>query len=334
MSKHILVALPLTEAQRATLQGAAPDARFEFTTLETVTPEQVRRADVIMGNVPVEMIRQNHHLEWFQSNFAGPDVYLEPGVLPDGCVVSNATGAYGMAISEWMLGMWLGLLKDLFLYRDRQNRHVWDAIERPVRGVDGARVLCVGMGDIGSSFARRAHLLGAQVVGVRRHAHPETPCPDYCLRVVGQAELDRELPQADLVALSLPGTPETEGMFDAARLALCKPGAILMNVGRGTAVDSDALVEAIRNGPLYGAALDVTSPEPLPPEHPLWSMDTVLITPHISGRFSLPRTLDNIVEIFAHNLKRYMAGEPVDNQVSRVTHYVSGEMAGHRLRCE
>lgn len=334
MSKQILVALPVTEAHRATLTAAAPEAKFDFATGETATAEQIRRADVIMGNVPVELIRQNHHLEWFQSNFAGPDVYLAPGVLPGDCVVTNATGAYGMAISEWMLGMWLGLLKDLFLYRDRQNRREWDAIERPVRGIDGARVLCVGMGDIGSSFARRAHLLGAQVVGVRRHAHPESPCPAYCLRVVGQAELDRELPQADLVALSLPGTPETEGMFDAARLARCKPGAILINVGRGSAVDSDALVQAIRNGPLYGAALDVTSPEPLPPEHPLWEMPTVLITPHISGRFSLPRTLDNIVEIFAHNLKRYTAGQPLDNQVSRVTHYVSGDTAGQRLRCE
>ena len=221
MEKHILVALPLSEAQRETIRQAAPRFAYRFTTQETVTLEEILWADAVLGNVPVDLIRQNTHLAWFQSNFAGPDPYLEPGVLPENCLVTNATGAYGLAISEWMLGMWLALAKDLVLYRDRQHRHEWNAIERPVRSIAGARVLCVGLGDIGASFARRAHLLGAQVVGVRRHPGE---CPDYCLRVVGIDHLDEELPQADLVALSLPGTPETAGLFDAARLARCKPG--------------------------------------------------------------------------------------------------------------
>ena len=172
---------------------------------------------------------------------------------------------------------------------------------------------------------------GAEVVGVRRHA---ASCPPYCLRVVGTDKLDEELPDADLIALSLPGTPETDHLFSAARLARCKPGAILINVGRGTAVDSDALAAAIQNGPLYGAALDVTDPEPLPPEHPLWGLETVLITPHISGRFSLPRTLENIVGIFTHNLRRYATGQTLDNQMSRTTHYVSADTPGQRLVCE
>ena len=105
-------------------------------------------------------------------------------------------------------------------------------------------------------------------------------------------------------------------------------------MGRGTAVDSDALAAAIESGALYGAALDVTDPEPLPPEHPLWRLDTVLITPHISGRFSLPRTLENIVGIFAHNLRRFASGQTLDNQMSRRTRYVSAEMPGRRLTCE
>lgn len=328
--KRILVALPLSEEQQNRLRHAAPEAELKF----SAQPEEadILWADVIMGNVPVESIRKNDHLEWFQSNFAGPDPYLVPGVLPENCAVTNATGAYGLAISEWMLGMWLGLCKDLFLYRDRQNRCEWDAIERPVRSVAGSRVLCVGLGDIGSSFARRAHAMGAQVVGVRRHA-PDT-CPPYCVRVVGQKDLDAELPQADLVALSLPGTDETVHMFDAARIARMKPGAILMNVGRGTAVDTDALTEALRSGHLFGAALDVTAPEPLPADHPLWKLPNAFITPHISGRFSLPRTLDNIVDIFARNLRHYLNGETLDNQVSRSTRYVSDDTAGQRLRCE
>lgn len=334
MSKHILVALPLSEAQQDALRAAAPGARFRFAPDGEPPVEDVLWADAVLGNIPVDLIRQNRRLEWFQSNFAGPDPYLAPGVLPESCLVTNATGAYGLAISEWMLGLWLGLCKDLFLYRDRQNRCRWDAIDRPVRSAAGSRVLVVGLGDIGSSFARRAHDLGAQVVGVRRRAVPAEACPPYCLRVVGRNALDEELPAADLVALCLPGTPDTAGLFDAARLERMKQGAILLNVGRGSAVDTDALTRLLHEGHLFGAGLDVTDPEPLPPDHPLWREPGAILTPHISGRFSLPRTLDNIVAIFARNLGHYMRGEVLDNQVSRTTRYVSADTAGQRLRCE
>lgn len=254
MHKKVLVCLPLNDAHRAALEASVPEFEFRFNALDDVHAEDVLWADVVLGNAPVSMISQNKHIEWFQSNSAGPDAYLKPGVLPENCMVTNATGAYGLAISEWMLAMWLGIQKDMFLYRDRQNQRQWAPIDRPVRGITGARVLCVGMGDIGSNFARRAHMLGAEVVGVRRTVHPDTPCPDYCLRVVAQSQLDEELPEADLIALSLPGTPETNKLFNAERFARCKDGAILINVGRGTTVDSDALVEALRSGKILARA--------------------------------------------------------------------------------
>ena len=319
------------DAHRAALEASVPEFEFRFNALDDVHAEDVLWADIVLGNAPVPMIRQTKHIEWFQSNSAGPDAYLKPGVLPENCMVTNATGAYGLAISEWMLAMWLGIQKDLFLYRDRQNQRQWAPIDRPVRGITGARVLCVGMGDIGSNFARRAHMLGAEVVGVRRTVHPDTPCPDYCLRVVAQSQLDEELPAADLIALSLPGTPETNKLFNAERFAKCKDGAILINVGRGTTVDSDALVEALRSGKIFGAGLDVTDPEPLPADHPLWGEPGAIITPHNSGKFSLPKTLDNIVDIFIHNLKRYAEGLPLDNQVNRTTLYAADQNGGHRL---
>ena len=135
----------------------------------------------------------------------------------------------------------------------------------------------------------------------------------------------------NLIALSLPGTPETNKLFNAERFARCKDGAILINVGRGTTVDSDALVEALRSGKIFGAGLDVTDPEPLPADHPLWGEPGAIITPHNSGKFSLPKTLDNIVDIFIHNLKRYAEGLPLDNQVNRTTRYAADQNGGHRL---
>lgn len=329
--KKVLVCLPVNEQQRQAIEESVSEYEFRFTTIPTATPEEAQWAEIVLGNLPIPLLSKNPKVEWFQSNAAGPNAYLAPGVLPESCIVTNATGAYGLAISEWMLGMWLGLQKDLFHYRDQQHHHEWAPMQHHVRSVYGSRVLCVGMGDIGSNFARRAHALGAQVVGVRRTVHPDTPCPEYCLRVVAQSELDKELPEADLVALSLPGTPETIHLFDAERIARCKPGAILMNVGRGSVVDGEALAAAVHNGHLFGAAVDVTDPEPLPPEHPLWDEPNVIITPHVSGGFSLPQTLENIVEIFIHNLKLYAKGQPLDNQVNRKTQYAVGDGGGKRL---
>ena len=115
-----------------------------------------------------------------------------------------------------------------------------------------------------------------------------------------------------------------ENVLETGERLVGKPGAILLNVGRGTAVDGEALAAAVHSGQLSGAGLDVTDPEPLPPEHPLWAEPNVIITPHVTGGFSLPKTLDNIVDIFAHNLRRYAAGQPLDNQMDRRTQYASG----------
>ena len=317
---HVLVSLPASEAHKQQLMTAAPAFTYRWTTEETVTEDEACWADVILGGVPVPLVRQNRHLVWYQSSFAGPDLYLVPGVLPEGCRITNATGAYGLAIAEWMLGMWLALGKDLCLYRDNQRMGLWQPIARPVKAIAGAKVVCVGLGDIGCNFALRANALGAHVIGVRRRGGA---CPAYCKEVIPQSRLDEVLPEADLVALSLPETPETYHLLDADRIAKIKPGAILINVGRGATVDTGALCAALQAGRIFGAALDVTDPEPLPPGHPLWALPNVLITPHISGRFSLPATLDRIVDIFAHNLSLFAAGKPLDNLIDRTTHYVS-----------
>ena len=145
--------------------------------------------------------------------------------------------------------------------------------------------------------------------------------PTGCTRRGWSALLDEYLPQADCVAITLPGTTATKGMFDAERMAKMKDGAILLNVGRGMIVDTDALCAALENGKLAGAGVDVTDPEPLPADHPLWKMENAVITPHISGGYHLQETHDRIVRIMAENLKRFLAGEPLRNVVDFSTGY-------------
>ena len=156
------------------------------------------------------------------------------------------------------------------------------------------------------------------MIGVRRTG---TDKPDFVDELIHTDKLDEYLPQADCVAITLPGTTATKGMFDAERMAKMKDGAILLNVGRGMIVDTDVLCAALENGKLAGAGVDVTDPEPLPADHPLWKMENAVITPHISGGYHLQETHDRIVRIMAENLKRFLAGESLRNVVDFSTGY-------------
>ncbi len=160
--------------------------------------------------------------------------------------------------------------------------------------------------------------MGAKVVGVRR---ADTTKPDYVDEVHLTRDLDALLPQADIVAVTLPGTEATRNLLDRRRIGLMKPGAILLNTGRGCIVDTEALCDALECGALGGAGLDVVQPEPLPAGHRLWRIPTAVVTPHISGGWHLKETHTRVVNIFAENLKRFLAGEPLKNQVDFATGY-------------
>lgn len=317
MHKKVLVCLPLNDAHRAALEASVPEFEFRFNALDDVHAEDVLWADIVLGNAPVSMISQNKHIEWFQSNSAGPDAYLKPGVLPENCMVTNATGAYGLAIAEHMLGMLLELFKKLELYRDAQKSGAWQS-QGAVKAVYGSTVLVLGMGDIGGEFAARCKALGAKVIGVRRSPRP---CPEYADEVHLLEDLDSLLPQADVVAITLPGTDATRGLMSRERLAKMKEGAVLLNVGRGFIVDTEALCDALERGHLSGAGVDVTDPEPLPPIHRLWNIPTAVVTPHISGFYHLRETHERIVGIFLENLRHFQAGEPLRNLVDFATGY-------------
>lgn len=329
--KQVLVAIPVKKDQAKRLEQAAPGWEFRYrggTNLIYTKPEEavqgpdltkedVAWADVILGNVPDFFLTGSPKLLWMQTGSAGVESYVRPGVLAENTLLTNATGAYGLAISEHMLGMLLELFKKLELYRDAQKDGQWKSLGA-VKAVYGSTVLVLGMGDIGGEFGKRCKALGAKVIGVRRSNRQK---PDYADEVHLLEDLDQLLPQADVVAVTLPGTEATRGLMNWERLAKMKEGAVLLNVGRGYIVDTEALCDALESGHLSGAGVDVTEPEPLPADHRLWRIPTALVTPHVSGFYHLEETHQRIVNIFVENLEHFRKGEPLRNQVDFSTGY-------------
>lgn len=311
--KNVLVVIPMTREQRNRLEQAMSGAEYVYTSIPEVTEEQVQQAEIILGNVPPEMIRESGKLVWLHLNSAGFDPYVKEGILGAHTVLTTSSGAYGKAVSEHMFAMLLALMKKLHLYRDDQRRHVWGE-EGEVASIADAVVLILGAGDIGTYFAEQAHALGAYVIGVKRSPGECPACMDE-LHVTG--ELKELLPRADAVVSFLPSTDESRGLFGQELFALMKKGSFFVNGGRGDLVCTEALCDALESGHLAGAALDVTDPEPLPEDHRLWDIPNAFVTPHVSGFYHLPETLRNVVAICTENVRRYEAGEPLRNTVKR-----------------
>lgn len=311
---NILVAMPTYEEHEIRLKKACPEAAFTFLHGNRPEREQLENAEIIIGNIPSGDLQYCRNLKFLQLSMAGSDTFA--GKVPENVLLANSSGAYGIAISEHMLGMLLMLTKKLYLYRDNQNEAVWHD-EGNVTSIFGSRVLTVGLGDIGGEFAKRCKSLGAYNIGIRRTMRS---CPEFMDEMHTLDELDSLLPSADVVALALPNSEASRHLMNEARLRSMKRGAILLNVGRGSAVDTDALVKVLNEG-LIMAGIDVTDPEPLPKEHPLWHCPGIIITPHISGYYHLRHTQDTIIEIAACNIENYMNGRPIRNLVDRITGY-------------
>ena len=312
--KKILVVLPVSEGQKEKLEEYADKSCFTYTSYKKAT---VKEADIIIGNIDPDLLEYAEHLEWLQLNSAGADAYVKRGVLPENVMLTNATGAYGPGVAEHMLAVLFSLQKKLHLYRDNQNQCEWYD-EGEVMSLRGGCALIVGLGDIGLYFARLLRNFGYRIIGIKRRPGQ---VPQGVDELYTMDHLDELLPEADVVFSILPETKVTKNLFNARRFREMKNSAIFLNAGRGSAVNTEDLCQALIAGEIYGAGLDVTDPEPLPSQHKLWNMQNVVITPHISGDFHHPATLYRIVDIVAGNLKRYCAGEPLINIVDRETGY-------------
>lgn len=244
--------------------------------------------------------------------WAGTDKYTRSDVaFPAGVSLCCAVGGFGQLISQYVMAQALGLMQNLPAYRDEQRLHRWRDLG-PVGSLDGARVLVFGAGNIGGWVARRLHGFDCEVTGVCRDASRPRPGFD---RLVTLDAAEGELARADVVVGALPNNDATTGWLDGRRLRLMAPGAVLVNVGRGNFVDCDALAGVLAAGGIRGAALDVTSPEPLPADHPLWAEPRCAITPHVSGgSFGRHRqTEDNICAICCDNLRALRTGAALRN---------------------
>ena len=318
--KNILVVMPFQDSHKRYIESIGRDCSFTYSTIADATPEQVAEADVIFGNADPALVAQSRKLRWLQLNSAGTDAYCKPGIIKPGTILTNATGAYGLTVSEGMVAMTYMLCRKMDLYLRNQVNHRWNT-EGSVTSVWNSTTLVIGLGDIGSEYAARMKALGSHVIGVRRRVAMKPDCVD---EIYGMDQLEELLPRADFVAMALPSTARTHHVMDERRMALMKKGAYLINCGRGDAVDCDALNKLLREGnTLGGAALDVTEPEPLPAEHPLWDAPRCIITPHASGNFFLQETFERVVRITGENFEKFLAGdtEHMKNQVDPVSEY-------------
>ncbi len=260
-------------------------------------------------------------LRWIHSPAAGVGSMLFPEMIASDIVMTNSRGTSAVTIAEHTIAVTLALLRSLPLAWRRQSERNWAQHEMystgPITTLRGQRVLIVGLGAIGSETARLATSFGADVVGIRRRH--TLPAPAGVSRVVAPSALHDELPHADVIVIAAPDTRETTHVIGAPELALFQPHAVLVNVSRGKLVDEAALVSALERGRLRGAALDVFEHEPLVPESPLWGRPDVLITPHVAGFHA--QFWQDVTSLFADNLRRFVAGQPLLNVVDKAAGY-------------
>jgi phosphoglycerate dehydrogenase-like enzyme len=280
--------------------------------------EMIAAAEVLYG-IPGDSpdglssaVRRSPGLRWVQATSAGAGEQVRGAELTreelERVTVTSAAGVHAGPLAEFALFGLLAFAKGLPRLLEDQRARRWG--HYPVDELSGRTLLIVGLGQIGVEVARLASAFGMRVIGLNRGGSGSWP---YVDRVAGIDTLDDCLPEADAIVISVPLTSETSGLIDARAIARIKPGATLVNVGRGGVVDEAALIEALRSERLAGAALDVFATEPLPSESPLWELPNVLLAPHTAG-LSIDEN-ERIVTLFVENLGHYLRGERLRNQV-------------------
>ncbi|HEX2057462.1 MAG TPA: D-isomer specific 2-hydroxyacid dehydrogenase family protein [Actinomycetota bacterium] len=255
-------------------------------------------------------------IAWVQLPFAGIEAFVAAGVVDGARTWTCTKGVYGRTTAEHALALMLAAARRIHVHsRAREWEGFDDPFARPERSLEGARVLLIGTGGIGSALVAMLGPLGVAVTAVNRSGRPL----DGAESTHPVDDLPRLLPGADFVVLAAALTESTRGLIDGRAFTLMQPGAWLVNVARGPLVDTDALVRALRDESIGGAALDVTDPEPLPPGHPLWELPNALITPHVANTWSM--AVPELAAMVRRNVERFSAGEPLEGVVDPALGY-------------
>lgn len=284
---------------------------FEFIFGKEFTDEQLKNASVVLGSIPDDYVAKCENLEWYQLSSAGVPPFVNKFAQENNVKITNAAGAYGLAVSEFMFAATLSLMKNLQYYRDFQNEAAWKSAGK-VKSFYGSTVLVLGAGDIGQEYAMRAKAFGSYVIGVKRNVQDK---PEMFDEICTLAELKDVIKRADVIFNVLPGTDVTTGIISSEIIDLMKPTALFVNGGRGTTVDQKAMIKALAEDKIGGAALDVFEVEPLEDKTDIWSTKNLLITPHQAGGFSLAETYKRIVAIAVKNFESYQSQQSFDRSV-------------------
>jgi len=312
----------LPDGWRMTVVDAPADGRGDGAGASREALEAVADAEAYAGfGVPPEILEAGPGLRWVHSAAAGVGGSLSEAMRSSKVMFTNSAGVHAVPMAEWVIGAVLHFGRGFDVAVRAQAARSWDkrpfdAAEPPVRELADQRMGILGFGGIGREVATRAAALGMRVSATRRRP---SGSPAGIELITGDGAAHEVAARSDVLVVCLPETDETRGMVSADLLAAIPEGALLINVARGGIVDETALVAALAEGRLRGAALDVTAREPLPEDSPLWGLPNVLITPHVSA--TSPRFWDRQMELIRTNLRRYFRGEPLVNEVDRAAGY-------------
>lgn len=308
---------------RSRLRELCPNDTIHFLRSDELCGERYHRmlsdCEIIIGHLPPEDLRFCKRLKLMQMDIAGAESYLSCPYFPESAVLCNASGAYGVILAEHAVAMIMALCRDLPRYAENRLRRLWQP-RFPDKPIEGSTVLILGAGDIGMNTARLLRPLARRIIGVRR---VKRDTPEDFDEMISFDELDELLPQADIISCSLPATKETFHLLDERRLRLMKQDAVLVNVGRGSLIPTEALCRVLNEGLLRGVGLDVTELEPLPEDSPLWDCERLIITPHTAGSAADQDspTCARIYDVIFRNIENYLAGNALDHVVDRRTGY-------------
>ena len=285
-----------------------------FVNNEDEIGDDFKDAEVIYG-FGLKTAAASKDLKWLCVPSAGVDYLLKPGVFANrDCIITNSAGAYGVSIAEHIIMVSLMMMRQMNVIYKSSINGIW-ADKLPQRSLKDCRITVLGTGDIGRNFAKRARAFDPKsIIGVIRSGRCDEGAFD---RIAKIDELDNVLKESELLVMCLPDTDETKGILSKERLALLPKGAYIVNVGRGSAIDEDALADRLESKDLSGAALDVFASEPLPENSRLWKIDNLIITPHVAGNLTLKYTLDRNVEMFVEDLVNYAKNRPLKHQIDK-----------------